>query len=136
MACQLTPRDEQRLVGVHPDLVRVVRRCAVTIEAPPFTVIQGLRTPEQQAHYIAIGASWTKRSRHLTGHAVDIAPLIDQDGDGDREISWHWPHFYPLSDAMFRAAWLEEVPVEWGGNWRAGKKDGPHWQLPWAAYPA
>lgn len=136
MATVLSLRDLERLSGVHPDLVRVVRRCAATAKAPPFTVVQGLRTAAQQAHYIAIGASWTQKSRHLTGHAVDIAPLIDQDGDGDLDVSWHWPHFYPLADAMFAAAAQENVPVEWGGNWLAGKKDGPHWQLPWSAYPA
>lgn len=136
MGTLLTQRDERRLVGVHPDLVRVVRRCAATPAAPPFMVVQGLRTKEQQAHYIAIGASWTKRSRHLTGHAVDLAPLIDLDGNGVLDLSWHWPHFYPLAEAMFRAAALEAVAVEWGGHWQAKKKDGPHWQLPRRSYPA
>jgi peptidoglycan L-alanyl-D-glutamate endopeptidase CwlK len=33
------------------------------------------------------------------------------------------------------AARLEAVTIEWGGDWKSFK-DGPHWQLPWASYPA
>jgi peptidoglycan L-alanyl-D-glutamate endopeptidase CwlK len=36
---------------------------------------------------------------------------------------------------MKTAAAAEGVPVEWGGDWRSFF-DGPHFQLPWASYPA
>ena len=60
---------------------------------------------------------------------MDIAPLIDG------KVSWHWPHYYTLAEAVKQAAKDVGVAVEWGGDWKSFK-DGPHWQLPWAKYPA
>lgn len=123
----LDERSEKRLEGVHADLVKVVRRAAEITEVD-FVVVEGLRTMKRQRELVAKGASKTLKSRHLTGHAVDLAPVIDGD------ISWAWPPFYIIADAMKAAAAELKVPIEWGGDWRSWK-DGPHWQLPWKAYP-
>lgn len=130
-----TERDERRLVGLHPDLVRVMRRAAAMTPLP-FTVLEGMRTLETQRAYVAKGASKTMKSRHLTGHAIDIAPLLDIDRDGkiETEEMFHWPLFYKLAPVVKAAAAAEGVQIEWGGEWRTFK-DGPHWQLPWGAYP-
>jgi peptidoglycan L-alanyl-D-glutamate endopeptidase CwlK len=90
-------------------------------------VVEGLRTLARQKQLRAAGASQTLNSRHLTGHAVDIAPLVGG------VVRWDWPLFYPLAETVKEAARLEDVPIEWGGDWRF--KDGPHWQLPWKDYP-
>lgn len=127
MPFDLTVRDLKRLEGVHPDLVRVVRRAAQMSDLP-FTVLEGLRTQARQKELVAKGASKTMRSRHLTGHAVDIAPLLGG------KVSWDWPLYHRLAPIVKRAAAAENVPIEWGGDWRTFK-DGPHWQLPWAKYP-
>lgn len=124
----LSDRSRKRLQGIHPHLVRVVKRAAETPGAPPFVVIEGLRTAARQAELVERGASRTMNSRHLTGHAVDIAPLVHG------RISWDWSDYYPLADAIKAAAKAEGVPVEWGGDWRTFK-DGPHWQLPRRQYP-
>lgn len=124
---KFTFRDEARLVGLHPDLVRVIRRAAASTSIP-FTVIEGMRTIETQRQYVAKGASTTMKSRHLTGHAIDIAPMIDG------KITWAWPVYFKLAPIVKAAAAAEGVPIEWGGDWRKFK-DGPHWQLPWATYP-
>ena len=134
MAFRLSRLSESRLIGVHPDLVRVVRR-ALELSPVDFKVLEGLRSAERQQQLVSSGASRTMNSRHLTGHAVDLAPYLDTDGDGDREVSWHWPHYYPLAEAVKRAAAELQVPVEWGGDWITFK-DGPHWQLPRDRYPA
>lgn len=118
----LGARSRERLKGVHPDLVRVVHR-ALTLSPVDFTVLEGLRSIERQRMLVAKGASKTLNSRHLTGHAVDIAPLIDG------KVSWDWQYYYPLATAMKEAAQLCNVRVEWGGDW-ATFRDGPHWQLP------
>ena len=128
MGFQLTDRDEARLKGVNPDLVRVIRRAAAS-SPRRFTVIEGLRSIGRQRELVRTGASKTLNSRHLTGHAVDIAPVED---DGD--VSWAWPLYYPLAKTVKAAAREEGVAIEWGGDWRSFK-DGPHWQLPWAKYP-
>jgi peptidoglycan L-alanyl-D-glutamate endopeptidase CwlK len=122
----LDARSLRKLEGVHPDLVRVVNAAA---EGMPFIVTEGLRTPEKQAKLVAAGASQTLRSRHLTGHAVDLAVLVDGD------VRWDWPLYAKLAKAMKAAAKAEKVPLEWGGDWTSFK-DGPHFQLPWAKYPA
>mgnify|MGYP000969732308 CR=1 FL=1 len=129
----LSGRDLQRLIGVHPDLVRTVERAA-TLAPAPFMVLEGLRALARHRQYFRAGKTRTMRSRHLTGHAVDLAPLIDTDGDGDREVSWDWADFRPLARAVKLAAEQVGVPVEWGGDWK-GFPDGPHWQLPWEVYP-
>jgi peptidoglycan L-alanyl-D-glutamate endopeptidase CwlK len=41
---------------------------------------------------------------------------------------------------MKAAAEQEGVAIEWGGDWNGQNgepnfPDGPHWQLPWKAYP-
>ncbi len=128
MGFTFSKRSENRLKGVHPDLVRVMRR-ALEITDVDFTVVEGLRTKARQKKLVAAGASTTMRSRHLTGHAVDIAPYIDG------TIRWDWPPYYTLAEAVKQAAEDVGVPIEWGGDWRRFK-DGPHWQLPWSDYPA
>ncbi len=121
-------RSEKNLVGVHPDLVRVMRR-ALEIAPVDFMVIEGLRTVERQRQLVAKGASQTMRSRHLTGHAVDIAPVVGG------TIRWDWPLYDRLAVAVKQAAREVGVEITWGGDW-ANFRDGPHWQLPWAQYPA
>jgi peptidoglycan L-alanyl-D-glutamate endopeptidase CwlK len=50
------------------------------------------------------------------------------------EVRWDWPLYAKLAGAMKAAAKEVGVPLEWGGDWKM--KDGPHFQLTWAAYPA
>jgi peptidoglycan L-alanyl-D-glutamate endopeptidase CwlK len=137
----MTPRDEKRLAGVHADLVRVVRR-AGAMSQNEVTVIEGLRTLARQKALYEAGATTTFRSRHLTGHAVDLAvlvPFCDGDGDGDDDdgifgLRWDWPLYHKLGATVKEAARDLRIPIEWGGDWKVFK-DGPHFQLPWKEYP-
>jgi peptidoglycan L-alanyl-D-glutamate endopeptidase CwlK len=124
---QLSARSRERLRGVHPDLVRVVER-ALELTPVDFVVVEGLRTIERQRQLVAQGASRTLNSRHLTGHAVDIAPWID------RQVRWDWPAFRPLIAAMREAARELEVPVIHGADWKTFV-DGPHHELCRKRYP-
>jgi peptidoglycan L-alanyl-D-glutamate endopeptidase CwlK len=125
----LTDRDRRRLAGVHPDIVRVVERAARE-GGVRFIVTEGLRTMDRQSELVRAGRSQTMRSRHLTGHAVDLAVLDDAGA-----ARWDKPAYVALAAAMKAAAKAEGVTLEWGGDWRSFF-DGPHFQLPWAAYPA
>lgn len=127
MTIILGPRSLARLEGVHPDLVRIVKKAA-DISDLDFTVLEGLRTVERQKELVKQGASKTMNSRHLTGHAVDLAPMING------KISWDWPLYKRLAKTVKAAAAVERLPLQWGGDWRTFK-DGPHWELPWAFYP-
>ena len=111
-----------RLKGVHPDLVRVVMRAAAMTKVP-FAVVEGVRTLERQKQLLKAGATTILRSRHLTGHAVDLVPLLDG------KPRWDWPLYRKLAPFMWAAARAENVPVEWGGDWKSFP-DAPHWQLP------
>ena len=122
----LTPRDMQRLAGVHPDLVRVISRAR---EAADFIVTEGLRSTERQRQLFAAGASQTMNSRHLTGHAVDLAALVG------KEVRWDWPLYDRLALAVKKAAAEEEVAIVWGGDWPRFR-DGPHYELDRRRYPA
>ena len=133
--------SQERLKGVHPDLVRVMT--AALQAAPfPFRVIDGLRTLARQKELVRIGASKTMRSRHLPhvksglSHAVDIVPLVDLDRDGkiETEELFNWPLIRKLAPVVKAEAARLGVQIEWGGDWKSFP-DGPHWQLPWAAYP-
>ncbi len=129
-------RSEQLLRGVHPDLVRVMR--AALAAAPfPFRITEGLRTIARQRQLVAIGASKTMRSRHLTGHAVDLVPLVDLDNDGkiETEEIYHWPLFHKLAPVIKAEAARLGIAIVWGGDWRTFK-DGPHWELDRRKYPA
>lgn len=123
----LSSKSLQKLEGVHPHLVQVVI-LAIQITEIDFVVLEGLRTRERQRELFASGASHTLNSRHLTGHAVDLGPWVND------EVSWHWPHYNVIADAMKNAAGALSIPIEWGGDWITFK-DGPHFQLPWNVYP-
>lgn len=127
MSIILGQRSLSRLEGVHPDLVRVVKRAAA-MSSLDFTVLEGLRTTARQKQLYDQGATKTMNSRHITGHAVDLAPMIGG------TIRWDWPLYHQLAEVVKAAAKAENVPIQWGGDWRTFK-DGPHWELPWKAYP-
>lgn len=137
----LTARDLQRLNTCHPHLVALVLEAA---KAVPLMVVEGARSLDRQRELFAAGKSRTMRSRHLlreaagvaamVSHAVDLAPLIDLDGDGALDLSWHPSHFRPIADAMKGAAHALGYPVEWGGDW-ISFVDMPHFQLPINRYP-
>lgn len=127
MPFALGQRSLDRLKGVHPDLVRVVKR-AIAESDLDFTVLEGLRTLERQKQLMAQGATRTMNSRHLTGHAVDLAPVING------AVSWDWPLYHRLAKVVKAAAAKEGVALTWGGDWRSFK-DGPHWELSWKVYP-
>jgi len=120
-------RSENNLLGVHPDLVRVARR-ALELSEVDFTVIEGRRTPTRQKALVEAGASWTMNSRHLTGHAIDVAPYIGG------TIRWDWPPFFKIADAFKQASKELDIPIVWGGDWKV--RDGPHVELDRRRYPA
>lgn len=127
MSFSFGARSLKRLEGVHPDIVKVMKK-AIACSPLDFTIIEGVRTLAKQKEYMAAGATRTMNSRHLTGHAVDIAPVING------VVRWDWPLYHQLAKTVKKAAADLEIPLTWGGDWRSFK-DGPHWELPWEAYP-
>lgn len=157
----LNDRSLANLQGVHTDLVRVVARANQIIEeiepSCGFVVTEGLRSLLRQEQLVKSGASRTMQSRHLTGHAVDLAATVAG------EVRWELNLYYRVALALRRAAVETRTPVEWGGCWvsllgvadsedamakavmayssrvrtSGGRPfiDGPHFQLPVSVYP-
>lgn len=118
--------SKSKLIGVHPDLVKIVNR-AIQLTTQDFTVYEGVRTLERQKQLKASGASKTLDSMHIPatdrsgktttvyGHAVDLVPWI-----GGKPV-WDWNGCYKIAYAMDQAA--TELGLAhilcWGGRWKA-----------------
>lgn len=121
-------RSKKRLDGVHPDLISVVER-AVALCSVDFMVIEGVRTAERQQELFNKGASRTLNSRHLTGHAVDLAPVVGGN------IPWDdLGKFKEINKAMQAAAKELGVSIKWGGDFK-NFFDGVHFELNRKIYP-
>ena len=127
MTFRFSSRSLRNMEGVHPDLVAVAHR-ALEITEIDFLVTEGLRTREKQIELVRAGASQTTRSRHLTGHAIDIAAWV---AGG---VRWDWPLYEEISRAFKQAAFELKIPIVWGGDWKIFR-DGPHYELSRTEYP-
>lgn len=127
MTFQLSNASRQKLKGVHPDLVRVVE-LAIQLTPVDFRVTEGLRTVARQKELFEAGASTTMKSRHLTGHAVDVVALLGN------KARWDWPLYNKISKAFKASAAELKIPIVWGGDWKTFK-DGPHFELDRRFYP-
>ena len=97
MAYQLGNRSRSRLQGLHPDLIAVVA-LAITKTKVDFTVLEGWRDLKRQKELVDAGASTTMRSRHLTGHAVDLGAYVAG------RVAWDWPLYDKIYEAMHESA--------------------------------
>lgn len=127
MSFRLSERSRARMRGVHPALVGVIEAAILTTPVD-FRVTEGLRTPARQASLVRAGASRTLNSRHITGHAVDVAAMVDG------AIRWDWPLYPRIAEAIKSAAKAKGVALVWGGDWPR-LRDGPHFELDRRVFP-
>lgn len=106
---KMLEQANRETTGKHADFVRWV-------------VIETYRPAARQAYLYAQGrtregniVTWTLKSRHISGLAVDVAPLKK-----DGSIWWNAPQF--IWDRLGHAARTQGLT--WGGNWK--KRDMPH----------
>lgn len=155
---KLDAASEKKLKQAHPDLVKIVRRAA-ELTTCDFVVGETGRSIEQQKKNVAKGVSQTLKSRHIIGKS-GVACAVDLLATVDGKVTWAWPPYFKVAEAMKKAAKLENIRIEWGGCWdrtlndlgdlekesagyvqrrkKMGKGaflDGPHFQLPWDKYP-
>lgn len=127
MSFHLSPRSRARLKDVHPALVGVIE--AAILNSPvDFMVTEGRRTPARQAALVRAGASRTLNSRHITGHAVDVAAIVDG------TVRWDWPLYPRIAGAIKAAAKVRGIALIWGGDWPR-LRDGPHFELDRKVFP-
>lgn len=130
-------KSKARLSGVDPRLSLVVCQ-ALDMSDVDFAVIEGLRTPARQKELYAKGrtapgpvVTWTLKSKHIDGLAVDLVPVVDG------KLCWDKPELFKLIGvAMFAAAKQTGTRIRWGYDWdgdgklqEKGEYDGPHFEL-------
>lgn len=130
MAFQFSERSLANLQGVHPDLVRLCNAALARSEID-FGIIEGLRSYARQKLLFEKEppVTWTMKSRHLTGHAIDFLCYVDG-------VATWAPEYYPkVAQAFKDASVVLEIPIVWGGDWTAPKTDLDHVELDWTSYP-
>ena len=120
MTWKFSEQSFTHLVGVRPELVSVAT-LALARSPIDFGVIDGLRTTEEQAAYVAQGVSWTMKSKHLDGRAIDIMAYMNG------VPRWEYSLYEKIAIAFEAAASDAGVMIVWGGDWQ--QKDGGHYEL-------
>lgn len=119
-------RSISHLVETRTEL-QLVSHCALKHTPVDFVVIDGGRSDAEHKINLANGKSWTTRSRHQDGAAIDVAALVNG------QITYD-PQPYYMIDAAFQACSAElAIPIVWGGTWRV--KDLMHFELDRRFYP-
>ncbi len=145
---RFSARSLSRLDTTHPDLQRLFKRVVLRFDC---SILEGVRTIEQQREYVQKGASHTLDSKHLKqssgfAHAVDVAPWWaekphirwpDEDKDLDvEELIERWRVWSAFVGYVRGVAESLEIDVrsgqDWDSDWRFNDHsfiDSPHWEL-------
>jgi len=113
MGFKLSTRSTDRMAGIEPDLIEVVKT-AITLTKVDFGVTCGMRTLAEQEALVAKGASQTMKSKHLEGRAVDLVAYVGSN------VTWSLNMYDDLADSMAEASRIHSVPVKWGAAWSVG----------------
>lgn len=127
MAFVLSKRSKDNLRGIHPLLQKLVAQVCATTQLQ-FCITEGLRSPERQKELVAAGKSRTLKSRHITGHAFDFAPMPGG------KVSWNWGDFLPLVEEFEATAKQLGIQITCGARWTSFP-DAPHVELDPKKYP-
>lgn len=123
-------RSLENLKDVHPDIVEVLNEA---IKYFDFSVLEGLRSSQQQALYYSTGKSKTLNSKHLRqpdgySHAVDLVPYPIDWEDAQR--------FAYMAGLIIGIAKTKGIELRWGHDWDGDGnlqehqfKDSPHFEL-------
>jgi len=101
-------------------------------------VVEGSRTQERQNQLYAQGrtapgpiVTWTLESKHITGDAVDLAPM-----EGNNIVWDDTAKFHAIAGAMFASSQELGIGIRWGKDWdqdgiigEKGETDSPHFEL-------
>lgn len=130
MSFSFGPSSKAKYDTLHPKLQKI---CDEVIKYVDCTIIDGVRTKEQEAALVAAGKSTTMNSKHLPdangkSRAVDISPYPIDWNDTER--------FAYFAGYMMMAAKSLGISLIWGCDWNSNFstkdttfKDYPHFQL-------
>ena len=97
--------SEEKLSTVNSQLASVARK-ALELTPIDFGITEGRRS------IVAEGASKTMKSKHLTGHAIDIVCYADD------KITWDLEYYQIVANAFALACEELHLNVRWGGSWK------------------
>ena len=97
MSFKLSTRSTDRMAGIEPDLIEVVKT-AITLTKVDFGVTCGMRTLAEQEALVAKGASQTMKSKHLEGRAVDLVAYVGS------KVTWSLNMYDDLADSKIGRA--------------------------------
>lgn len=129
MNVKLSKKGQEILATRKQALQDVINK---SFEKMPFDITilaSTIRTVEEQKANVAKGVSWTMKSKHLTGEAVDMAPY---------PVDWNnLERFVQMAEVVLATAKEMGIPVVWGGTWKETTEgwkqnkrfDGPHFEL-------
>lgn len=91
--------------------MELLARCVE--EQIPVLIVNTRRTAAEQAQNLSTGVSWTAKSRHLTGDAIDIVPLGQYVIHHENKLLWDgadpvWQRLGAMGKAL---------GLRWGGDW-------------------
>jgi len=129
---KFSQRSINNLVGVHPDLCKVMHE-AIKDSPMDFTITCGVRTAKEQQELFRKRPKVTncdgviKQSNHQVksdgyGYAIDLYPYFN----GSVQVN-AVNELKVIAAHILNIAKRIDVPVEWGGNWKM--RDYPHFEL-------
>jgi peptidoglycan L-alanyl-D-glutamate endopeptidase CwlK len=133
MSYHFSDRSYRNLRNVRPELVAVATLALDHLGrtgGPDFVVTDGVRNLDEQRRLVEQGKSQTMNSRHLTGHAIDVAAFTP-----DYKVTWEAEPYETIAAAFKRAGEQLGVEIVWGGDWE-NFVDMPHFALSREQYPA
>ena len=113
---EFSKKSINNLEQVHPLLIDLFSE---VVRHWDCTIIEGIRSPEQQAIYVKKGVSKTYKSKHLLqsdnyAWAVDVAPY---------PVKWHdISRFYAFAGFVLGIATSMKIPIRWGGDWDSDRE--------------
>ena len=145
MKYQFSKRSLDNLVGVHPNLVKVMKAAIVTSPVD-FTITEGLRTTQRQKDLFAQGR--TKPGMKVTNaNGVKNLSNHQDHADGKKDGLGQAVDVYPfflgavqvhhndtiknlklIADHIKATAKKLGIKITWGGDWKS-PYDPPHFQL-------
>lgn len=127
---KFSKKSKDKLATCHPNIQKI---CNELIKIMDVTVLEGVRTKEQQEEYVRTGKSKTMNSKHLKqqdgySHAVDLVPY---------PIDWSDTKRFAYMQGMVRGIALQlGIEVRSGIDWDSDGQlkdhtffDGPHFEI-------
>lgn len=111
-------RSIDNIKEVHPRLQKVVN-CALEHTTHDFVVVDGRRSLEEHKLNVLNGKSWTLRSKHIDGLAVDVAAY-------DGGITWQIDPYKEIAASFYYCSEKLKTPIIAGIEWKA--RDAGHFE--------